>query len=68
MKFRDKWGTQETLHRGNDLYAVFIKRAFTWSGVKELFCSSMSATAPLTAGVAMLVPLSRKSRCCHRSL
>src|ERR1700686_3914463 len=40
--------------------AVFIKVALTWSGVSAgLFCNS-NATAPLTTGVAMLVPLNTK--------
>src|SRR5208282_1712183 len=37
--------------------AVFINRAFTWSGVMEGFCCKSRAAAPLTTGVAMLVPL-----------
>ena len=45
------------LKAGNDFQAVFISRAFTWSGVRlGLFCSR-SATTPLTTPVAMLVPL-----------
>ena len=42
----------------NPFQAVFINRAFTWSGVIEGFCCKSSAAAPLTTGVAMLVPLS----------
>src|SRR5215813_7425022 len=38
--------------------AVFIKRAFTWSGVREGSFCSRSAATPLTTGVAILVPLS----------
>ena len=37
-----------------------MSRAFTVSGVSDGFFCSNSATAPATAGVAMLVPLSRK--------
>src|SRR3954470_15802841 len=45
------------LEAGKDLLAVFMSRAFTWSGV-ILGCScSINAAAPLTTGVAMLVPL-----------
>jgi hypothetical protein len=39
------------------LVVLFIKRAFTWSGVNVLCCCNKTATAPATAGVAMLVPL-----------
>ena len=42
------------------LYAVFISRAFTWSGVSVLCSCSNKAAAPATAGVAMLVPLKLK--------
>ena len=44
---------------GNVLEAVFISRAFTWSGVRFGFSCSRSTAAPLTTGVAMLVPLNR---------
>jgi len=37
--------------------AVFINRAFTWSGVREGVCCKTSAATPQTTGVAMLVPL-----------
>src|SRR5271154_3369710 len=40
--------------------AVFIKRDLTWSGVNVGVCCNISATAPLTIGVAMLVPLRTK--------
>jgi hypothetical protein len=53
-------GSVATLLAGKPLVAVFIRRALTASGVRVgSFCSS-SAAAPLTIGVAMLVPLSVK--------
>jgi hypothetical protein len=53
-------GSCATLTGGNFLYAVFIRRAFTVSGVSVASFCNINATAPETAGVAMLVPLSRK--------
>ena len=44
----------------NDSFdAVFIKRALTVSGLKPGLRCSIIATAALTTGVAMLVPLKR---------
>src|SRR5689334_2880586 len=48
------------LYIGWPLYAVFIMRAFTMSGVSVGSFCSIRAAAPLTTGVAMLVPLRRK--------
>ena len=53
-------GTQADVEVSPILYAVFINRAFTWSGVSVLCSCSNRATAPATAGVAMLVPLKVK--------
>ena len=53
-------GSVATLWDGNSLEAVFMSRAFTWSGVRLGSFSSSSATAPLTIGVAILVPLRRR--------
>lgn len=43
---------------GKLLLAVFIRRAFTCAGVNLGSFSIKSAAAPLTTGVAILVPLS----------
>ena len=56
-------GSTATLTFGKVLYAVFISRALTWSGVNLEFCCSSKAAAPLTTGVAMLVPLSDEVLC-----
>ena len=53
-------GLVAMLKLGNVFDALFIRRALTWSGVRLGSLSSSSATAPLTIGVAMLVPLSLK--------
>src|SRR5438034_7526405 len=42
---------------GKFLSALFIRRALTTSGARVGSCSKRSAAAPLTIGVAMLVPL-----------
>ena len=41
---------------GKPRHAVRINLAFTWSGVRFEFPSISIAAAPLTIGVAMLVP------------
>jgi hypothetical protein len=38
--------------------AVFMRMAFTWSGVSIGFFCNRTAADPLTMGAAMLVPLS----------
>src|SRR5687767_1320090 len=45
---------------GKCFTAVLINVAFTWWGDKEGIFWSSSAAAPLTTGVAMLVPLNTK--------
>ena len=52
-------GSMTVLLVGKLLEAVFIRRALTWSGVRFGFCCNRRAAAPLTTGVAMLVPLRR---------
>src|ERR1051326_7516183 len=53
-------GSVAVLYAGKFLVAVFINRALTVSGLRLGFFCSIRATGPETAGVAMLVPLSRK--------
>ena len=53
-------GSVATLEVGKDLYAVFINRAFTWSGVSDGCACNRRSAAAEAAGVAMLVPLSMK--------
>ena len=53
-------GSFQEVCEGKDLAAVFMSRAFTWSGVSDgVFCSNRAAV-PETIGVAMLVPLNQK--------
>src|SRR3954467_12269948 len=54
------WGSVVLLVFGKFLLAVFISRAFTWSGVNVGCCCKTSATAPLTTPAAILVPLRTK--------
>ena len=49
-----------TLDTGKVFEAVFIRRAFTWSGVKFGSFSNSRAAAALTIGAAILVPERRK--------
>ena len=53
-------GSVATLEVGKLLLAVFMRRALTWSGVRPGCLCKSTATAPLTIGAAMLVPLSLK--------
>ena len=52
-------GSVAMLDAGKLLPAVFIRRAFTRSGVRLGCACNKSAAAPLTIGAAMLVPLKR---------
>jgi hypothetical protein len=47
------------LYWAKPCHAVVIKRAFTWSGVRDGFCCRSRAATPLTTGAAILVPLMR---------
>ena len=53
-------GSVATVVFAGSLVAVFISRAFTWSGVRRGLACSRMAEAALTYGAAMLVPLSWK--------
>ena len=53
-------GSVAVLKPGANFVAVFINRAFIWSGVRVGLLSIINAAAPLTIGAAMLVPLSTK--------
>ena len=52
-------GSVVILSTGNDFVALSISRAFTVSGVNVGSAWIIKAAAPLTTGVAMLVPLKR---------
>src|ERR1043166_7383426 len=50
-------GSVAEVSDGRSRKAVFIRRYFTWSGVRFGSFCRRSAAAPLTIGAAMLVPL-----------
>src|SRR5437660_1265928 len=52
-------GSAVVLSMGNDFVALSIKRALTVSGVNVGSAWIIKAAAPLTTGVAILVPLNR---------